>query len=65
MRMLRWMYGVTRKYKIRNDEHLRGTTRVVQASKEITGGMSNWKGHETKRDEERTLRKVFRPNIPE
>ena len=35
MRMLRWMCGVTRKDNIRN-EHIRGTTRVVQASKKIT-----------------------------
>ena len=34
MRMLRWMCRVTRD-KIRN-EHIRGTTRVVQASKKIT-----------------------------
>ena len=33
MRMLRWMYGVTRKDKIGN-EHLQGTT--------ITERMSNW-----------------------
>ena len=30
--MVDWMYGVTRKYKIRN-EKIRGTTRVAQASK--------------------------------
>ena len=35
MRMLRWMCGETRRDKIRN-EHIRGTTRVVQASKKIT-----------------------------
>ena len=35
MRMLRWMCVVTRKDKIRN-EHIRGTTRVAQASKKIT-----------------------------
>ena len=40
MRMLRWMYGMTRQDKIRND-HLRGTTRVVHASQKITEGMSN------------------------
>ena len=34
-RMLRWMCGVTRRDNIRN-EHIRGTTRVVQASKKIT-----------------------------
>ena len=32
MRMLRWMCGVTYKDDIRN-EHIRGTTRVEQASK--------------------------------
>ena len=35
MRMLRWMCGVTRKDKIRN-KHIRGTTKVVQASRKIT-----------------------------
>ena len=35
MRMLRWICGVTRKDKIRN-ENIRGTTRVAQASKKIT-----------------------------
>ena len=41
MRMLRWMYGVTRKDKIRN-EHIRGTTRVAQASKKITERRLIW-----------------------
>ena len=41
MRMLRWMCGVTRKDKIRN-EHIRGTTRVAQASKKITDRRLNW-----------------------
>ena len=40
MRMLRWMCGVTRKDKIRN-EHIRGT-RVAQASKKIT--REDWTG---------------------
>ena len=41
MRMLRWMCGVTRKDKFRN-EHIRGTTRVAQASKKITERRLNW-----------------------
>ena len=44
MRVLRWMCGVTRRDQIRN-EHIRGTTRVVQASKKITEKRLKWYGH--------------------
>ena len=54
MRMLRWMCGVTRKYKIRN-EHIRGTTRVAQASKKITERRLIWYGHVMTRDGEHIL----------
>ena len=63
MRMLRWMCGVTRKDKIRN-EHIRGTTRVAQASKQITERRLNWYGHLMRRDGEHILRKVFKADIP-
>ena len=63
MRMLRWMCGVTLKYKIRN-EHIRGTTRVAQASKKITERRLNWYGHVMRRDGEHILRKVLRADIP-
>ena len=63
IRMLRWMCGVTRKDKIRN-EHIRGTTRVAQASKKITGRRLIWYGHVTRRDGEQILRKVMRADIP-
>ena len=63
MRMLRWMCGVTRKDKIRN-EHIRGTTRVAQASKKITKRRLIWYGHVLKRDGEHILRKVLRADIP-
>ena len=43
-RMPRWMCGVTWRDKIRN-EHIRGTTRVVQASKKITETRLKWYGH--------------------
>ena len=47
MRMLRWMCGVTRKDKIRN-EHIRGTTKVVQASRNYNGEKTEmvWARHE-------------------
>ena len=63
MRMLRWMCGVTRKDKIRN-EHIRGTTRVAQASKKITERRLNWYGHVMRRDGEHILRKVLTADIP-
>ena len=62
MRMLRWMCGVTRKDKIRN-EHIRGTTRVAQASKKITERRLIWYGHVMRRDGEHILRKVLRADI--
>ena len=56
MRMIRWMCGVTRKGKFRN-EHIRGTTRVAQASKTITERILIWYGHVMRRDGEHILRK--------
>ena len=64
MRMLRWMCGVTRKYKIRND-HIRGTTRVAQASKKDhrekidlvrTCDEARWRTHTEESDEGRYTR---------
>ena len=63
MRMLRYMCGVTRKYKIGN-EHIRGTTSVVQASKKITERRLHWYGHVMRRDDEHILKKVLRADIP-
>ena len=51
MRMLRWMCIVTRRDTIRN-EHIRGTTRVVQASKKITEKRLKWYGHGRRMKEE-------------
>ena len=63
---IRWMCGVTRKDKIRN-EHIRGTTRVAQVSKKITERRLNWYGHVMRTDGEHIgplLRKVLRADIP-
>ena len=51
MRMLRWMCGMTRKDKIRN-EHIRGTTKVVQASRKITERRLKWYGHVMRMEED-------------
>ena len=61
--MLR-MCGVTRKDKITTG-HIRGTTRVAEASEKIMERRLNWYGHVMRRDEEHILRKVLRLDIPE
>ena len=61
--MLRWMCGVTRRDTIRN-EHIRGTTRVVQASKKITEKRLKWYGHVRRMKEEHIVRRMLDVNIP-
>ena len=63
MRMLRWMCGVTRRDKIRND-HIRGTTRVVQASKKITEKRLKWYGHVSRMKDEHVVRRMLDVEIP-
>ena len=63
MRMLRWMCGVTRKDKIRN-EHIRGTTKVVQASRKITERRLKWYGHVMRMEEDHVVRRVMTKTIP-
>ena len=58
MRMLRWMCGVTRKDKIRN-EHIRGTTKVVQASRKITERRLKWYGHVMRMEEDHVVGRVM------
>ena len=63
MRMLRWMCGVTRKDKIRN-EHIRGTTKVVQASRKTTERRLKWYGHVMRMEEDHVVRRVMTKAIP-
>ena len=64
MRMLRWMCGgVTRKDKIRN-EHIRGTTKVAQASKKITEKTEMVYGLVMRREEEHAVRRVMTKETP-
>ena len=58
MRMLRWMCGVTRRDNIRN-EHIRGTTRVVQASKKIIEKRLKWYGHVRRMKGEHIVRRML------
>ena len=63
MRMLRWMCGVTRKDKIRN-EHIRGTTKVAQASRKITERRLKWYGHVMRMEEDHVVKRVTTKAIP-
>ena len=51
MRMLRWMCGVTREDRIRND-YIRGTTKVLEVSKKVEEGRLRWYGHIRRREED-------------
>ena len=63
MRMLRWMCGVTRKDKIRN-EHIRGTTKVAQSSRKITERRLKWYGHVMRMEEDHLVKRVMTKAIP-
>ena len=54
---------MTRRDKIRN-EHIRGTTRVVQASKKITEKRLNWYGHVRRKKVEHIVRRMLDVDIP-
>ena len=58
MRMLRWMCGLTRRDNIRN-EHIRGTTRVVQASTKIAEKRLKWYGHVRRMKGEHIVRRML------
>ena len=51
MKMLRWMVGVTRKDRIRN-EYIRGTVKVVEVSRKIQESRMRWYGHLKRREGE-------------
>ena len=53
---------MTRREKIRN-EHIRATTRVVQASKKITEKRLKWYGHVRRMKAEHTVRRLLGVDI--
>ena len=53
--MQRWMCGATKNDRVRN-EHIRGTTRVTEASKKDTAKRLKWYGRVLRNEEERGAR---------
>lgn len=62
MKMLRWMCGVTRLDKIRNDR-IRGTVKVTKISKKIQERRLQWYGHVKRRDAEYVGNRVLEMRV--
>ena len=62
MRMLRWMCGVTRKDKIRN-ELIRGTVKVLEVSKKVQERRLKWFGHVMRREDEYVCKRVMNMEV--
>ena len=63
MRMLRWMSGVTKLDRIRN-ERIRGTTKVGEISKKVQESMLKWYGHVLRREDEYIGKIVMGMEVP-
>ena len=62
--MLRFVMGVTRKDKIRN-EHMRSTIKVERLGMKMREGRLRWYGHVMRRDQEYVGRKMMEMELPE
>ena len=62
MRMLRWMSGVTREDRIRN-EYIRGSNKVVEISKKVQEGRLRWYGHLLRREDDHVGRSTMEMEV--
>ncbi|KAJ8704761.1 hypothetical protein PYW08_012081 [Mythimna loreyi] len=62
MRMLRWMCGVTRMDKVRN-EYIRESLKVAPETEKLKGNRLSWYGHVKRRDEKHVTKKAMRINV--
>ena len=62
MKMLRWMSGVTRRDKIRN-EYIRGSVKVGRIGNKIQESRMRWFGHLERRDEDYIGKQIERMSI--
>ena len=63
MRMLRWMCGVTKLDKIKN-ERIRGTVKVEKISKKVQERRLHWYGHVMRRNGEYIGKRVMEMEVP-
>ena len=63
MRMLRWMSGVSKLDRIRN-ERIRGTTKVGEISKKVQQSRLKWYGHVLRREDEYVGKRVMAVEVP-
>ena len=63
MKMLRFIMGVTRKEKIRN-EYIRSTVKVERLGLKMREGRLKWYGHVMRRDQEYVGRKMMKMELP-
>ena len=63
MRMLRWMRGVTKMGRIRNDR-IRGTTKVGEISKKVQESRLKWYVHVLRREDEYEGARVMGMEVP-
>ena len=61
--MLRWMSGVTKLDRIRN-ERIRGTTKVGEISKKVQESRLKWYGHVLRREDEHVGKRVMGMEVP-
>ena len=63
MKMLRWMCGVTRMDRVKN-EHVRGSVKVSEASRKVQEARLRWYGHLLRRnDEQHVPREVMEMEV--
>ena len=63
MKMLRWMCGVTRMDRVKN-EHVRGSVKVSEASRKVQEARLRWYGHLLRRnDEQHVAREVMEMEV--
>jgi hypothetical protein len=62
MRILRWMYGVTRKDKVRI-KYIRGSLKVATITVKLKGNRLSWYGHVMRREENHVTRRMMNMNV--